>query len=146
MFLIEEKIMFHFWDIKIFVFLWNLLQISKFLTSSQVLLHNASYVYAYFFWILSPIKMKFDQILVCCMTNISNMFLAECWRLETSSRLFYDFIKMTIQQDLAIFNGWHIPFLIVFYSPFQQNETLESRHIWLLSNWGRLLNLKRPGI
>ena len=146
MFLIEEKIMFHFWDIKIFVFLWNLLQISKFLTSLQVLLHNASYVYAYFFWILSPIKMKFGQILVCCMTNISNMFLAECWRLETSSRLFYDFIKMTIQQDLAIFNGWHIPFLIVFYSPFQQNETLESRHIWLLSNWGRLLNLKRPGI
>ena len=146
MFLIEEKIMFHFWDIKIFVFLWNLLQISKFLTSSQVLLHNASYVYAYFFWILSPIKMKFGQILVCCMKNISNMFLAECWRLETSSRLFYDFIKMTIQQDLAIFNGWHIPFLIVFYSPFQQNETLESRHIWLLSNWGRLLNLKRPGI
>ena len=76
--------------------------------------------------------MKFGQILVCCMTNISNMFLAECWRLETSSRLFYDFIKMTIQQDLVIFNGWHIPFLIVFYSPFQKNETLESWHIWLL--------------
>ena len=120
MFLIEEKIMFHFWDIKIFVFLWNLLQISKFLTSSQVLLHNASYVYAYFFWILSPIKMKFGQILVCCMTNISNMFLAECWRLETSSRLFYDFIKITIQQDLAIFNGCHISFLIVLYSPLQK--------------------------
>ena len=39
------------------------------------------------------------------MKNISNMFLDEFWRLETSSRLFYDFIKMTIQQDLAIFNG-----------------------------------------
>ena len=50
--------------------------------------------------------MKFGQILVCCMANISNMFLAECWRLETSSRLFYDFIKMTIQQDLIIFNGY----------------------------------------
>ena len=24
---------------------------------------------------------------------IGSMFLAECWRLETSSRLFYDFIK-----------------------------------------------------
>ena len=47
----------------------------------------------------------FGQIVMCCMTNIFNMFLAECWRLETSSRLFYDFIKMTIQQDLAIFNG-----------------------------------------
>ena len=38
--------------------------------------------------------MKFGQILVCCMTNISNMFLDECWRLETSSRLFYDFILL----------------------------------------------------
>ena len=65
--------------------------------------------------------MKFGQILVCCMTNISNMFLAECWRLETSSRLFYDFIKMTIQQDLAVFNGWHIPFLIVLHSPLEKD-------------------------
>ena len=79
-----------------------------------------SYAYAYFFWILSPIKMEFGQILVCCRRNISNMFLAECWRLETSSTLFYDFIKMTIQVDLAIFNGWHIPFLIVLYWPFQK--------------------------
>ena len=86
------------------------------------MLHNGSYTYAYFFWTLSPIKMKFGQILVCCMTNISNVFLAECWRLETSSRLFYDFIKTTTQQDLTIFNGWHIPFLIVLYSPFQKNK------------------------
>ena len=71
--------------------------------------------------------MKFGQILVCCVANISNMFLAECLRLETSSRLFYDFIKITIQQDLAIFNAWHIPFLIVLYPPFQKNETLELR-------------------
>ena len=88
----------------------------------------------YFFWIPSSIKLKFGQILACCMTNISNMFLAKCWRLETSSRLYYDFIKMTIQQDLAIFNDWHIPFLIVLYSPFQKNKTLESWHNWLLSN------------
>ena len=99
------------------------------------------YTYAYFFWILSSIKMKFCQILVCCMTNNSNMFLAECWRLKASSRLFYGFNKMTIQQDPAIFTGWHITFLIVLYSPFQKkNETLESWHIWLLSNWGGLLN------
>ena len=58
-----------------------------------------------YFESLSPIKMKFGQILVCCMTNTATMFLAECWRLETSSRLFYDFIKMTIQQDMTIFNG-----------------------------------------
>ena len=27
-------------------------------------------------WVLSTIKMKFGQILVCFMANISNMFLA----------------------------------------------------------------------
>ena len=70
--------------------------------------------------------MKFGEILVCCITNIFNMFLAECWKLETSSRSFYDFIKMTIQKELAIFNGWHIPLLIVLYSPFQISEKLES--------------------
>ena len=84
--------------------------------------------------------MKFAQILVCCMTNIANMFLAESWRPETSTWLFYDFIKITIQQDLAIFNGLHAPFLIFLYSPLQKNETLESWHIWLLRNWDRLLN------
>ena len=84
--------------------------------------------------------MKFAQILVCCMTNIANMFLAESWRLETSTRLFYDFIKITIQQDLAIFNGLHAPFLIFLYSPLQKKETLESWYIWLLGNWDRLLN------
>ena len=68
-----------------FVLLWNL-HISK-----SVMSYNASQTHAYFFWILSPIKMKFGQILVC-------------W----------------IQQDLAIFNGWHIPFLIVLYSPFKK--------------------------
>ena len=67
------------------------------------MLHNASYTYAYFFWILSSIRMKFGQILVCYMTNISNMFLGECRRLETISWLFYDFIKMTIQAFQWIF-------------------------------------------
>ena len=33
------------------------------------------------------------------MTKISHIFLAEFWRLEASSRLFYDVIKMTMQQD-----------------------------------------------
>ena len=103
--------------------------------------HNESYTYAYFFWILSRIEMKLGQILVCCLTNISNMFLAQCWRLETSSRPFYDFIKMTIGRDLAIFDGWHVPFLIVPDSPFQKNETLEFWHNCLLSN---LLNWKEP--
>ena len=96
------------------------------------LLDNGSYTYACFLWILSIIKMKFGQVLVFYITNISNMFLAECWKLGTSSRLFYDFIKMPIYQDLAIFNGWYLRFLIVSYSSFQKNETLES---WNNCNW-----------
>ena len=56
----------------------------------------------------------------------SNKFLTKYWRLETSSRLFYDFIKMTIWQDLTIFNGGHIPFLIDTYLPFKKIKTLES--------------------
>ena len=59
-------------------------------------MHNGIYTYAYLFWIVSTIKKKFGQILVCCMANISNMFLVQNWRLETSSRAFYDSIKMTI--------------------------------------------------
>ena len=94
--------------------------------------------YAYFFWILSTIKMKFGDILVCCMRNISNMFLDQCWRLETSSRPLYGFIKMTVKRDPDIFNSWHLLFLIVPYSHFQKNETQESWHNWLLSNWSRL--------
>ena len=90
--------------------------------------------------------MKFGQILVCFMTNISNMFLAECWRLETNFRFFYDFIKITIQQDLGSILMVDIYHLIVLYSPFQKNNTLESWHIWLLSNWGRLLNCIGPVI
>ena len=110
------------------------------------MLHNASYTYFYFFWILSPTKIKFGQILVCCVTNISDMFLAEYWRLKTSCRLFYDYIKIIILQDLAIFNGWYIQFLIALYSPFQKNETLESGYISLLRTWGRLLNWEGHGI
>ena len=69
--------------------------------------------------------MKFGQIPVCCMTNISNMFLAQC------SRLF-----------LIVH---HLPVLNVPYLPSQKNETLESRHNWLLSNWGSLLNWNGSG-
>ena len=84
----------------------------------------------YFFWILSAIKMKFGQILVCWMTNISNLFLAQCWRMETRCRPFYDIISMAVWQDLAIFNNWHLPFLIVPCSPLQKNEALKSWHNW----------------
>ena len=70
--------------------------------------------------------MKLGQILVCYQKNIFSMFLAQSWRLETSSRPFYGLIKTTIGRDLAIFNSWHLPFLIVPDSHIQKKETLES--------------------
>ena len=85
--------------------------------------------------------MEFGQILVCCMKN---RFLG-CWRLQTSYRLFYGFVKMTIYQHLAIFNGLHLQFSIVSDSPFQKNEPVEHWYNWLLSNFSRLLNWKEPG-
>ena len=53
-------------DIQIFVFLRNS-QISKSVTSSKTLLHNASYTFVYFFPILSTTKMKLGQILQCIL-------------------------------------------------------------------------------
>ena len=50
------------------------------------------------------------------------MFLAQCWRLETSSRPVYDFIKMTI-----IFNSWYLQFLIFPY--------FKKINPWFLSKW-----------
>ena len=41
--------------------------------------------------------MKCGQIPVYCIKNISNMFLAQCWKLEASSRPFYYFIKMAVE-------------------------------------------------
>ena len=38
-----------------------------------------------------------SAITICItITNISNMFLAQYWRLEASSMPFYEFIKMAI--------------------------------------------------
>ena len=49
--------------------------------------------------------MKHGQILMCCLTNIFNMSLAQCCKLETSSSPLYNFIKMTTGQDLASFDS-----------------------------------------
>ena len=48
---------------------------------------------------------EFGQILVYLTANVSNMFLAQCWRLEISSRPFYDFNEMAVQRDLSIFSN-----------------------------------------
>ena len=95
---------------------------------------EAILINAYLFWMLCTAKVKFDQILMCCMRNISNLFLPQCWRLKTNFRLFYFFIKMTIKQDLTIFNSWYLPFFIDPYSPLQKDDILESWHnlLWVI--------------
>ena len=50
------------------------------------------------------------------------MFLAQCWRLETNCRPSYDFIKMTIERDLSIFNSGHLSLLTLPYKTFQKME------------------------
>ena len=65
--------------------------------------------------------MKFGQILVYYITNISNMVLSQSWTLETTSGPFDDFIEMKIKQDLAIFN-----------CPIQKNEELESWPLFVI--------------
>ena len=84
--------------------------------------------------------MKFGQTLMCCMKNISKMFLAQCWILGTSSRPFYEFTKMAIW-DPAIFNSWNLPFSNVLYSTFQKNDWNLDKTGYL-GNWSRLLNWK----
>ena len=71
-----------------------------------------------------------------CMTNIFNMLLAWCWILETSSRLFYDFINREI---------W--PFLIVDIYHFYMsliNLFNKMKHWNLAISMSKLLNLKGP--
>ena len=98
------------------------------------MLHNGSYTFPYFFWVLITIKMEFGKILVYLITNISNVFLAQCWRLGTSSRLCYNFNEMAIWRDLSIFSSWYYPFLILLYLNFQKLKLwkLEIIGYWII--------------
>ena len=88
--------------------------------------------FAYFFWILSTIKMKFDQISVC----LKQTFLT-CFWLNAG--------EWELVPGPVIFCGWFFPFSILPYSLFLINETLKTWHDWLSSNWSMLLNCKQPG-
>ena len=57
-----------------------------------------------FLFLLNP---KYYQNKIWSNTSVSfnNLFLAQCWRLETRSRPFYNFNRMTLEQDLAIFSS-----------------------------------------
>ena len=100
-------------------------QISMSVVSLWTLLRNGTYTFAYFFWMLPTIKIKLHQILVHLITNVSIIFLAQCWRLETSSRPLFDFNKVTIYQYLSIFSNFFF-FLIGIHS--MQGWTATTRH------------------
>ena len=97
-----------------FSFLWNS-QILKSVLPSQTLLNNESNTYAYFYWILSTIKMKFGLILAYCMPNTSNIVLAQCRTLESSSKPFYDFITKKIWIRSIFFFFFLLTFTIFKY-------------------------------
>ena len=104
-----------------------------------MLVHNGSYTYAYFFWILSTIKMKFGQILPCCITFVTCFWLiARDWKLIPGPSMTNSKIWPILLVDL--YQLW-VPLIHLF----QKNETLESWHSWLLSDWSRLLNWKGAG-
>ena len=70
---------------------------------------------------INTINIKLGQIFIYCMTNISNIFLIQRWRLETSSG------PLMILLQLHNSNIWaFFPFLNVLYSPFQKNQKLET--------------------
>ena len=98
-----------------------------------VALHVGSRTCAYFFRIPIVIKMKFGQIQECCITNFSNMFLVQCWGLEGSSNPFYDFIKITIWQDLAIFNNiYHFDISLIHLFKKMKHWNLDISGYWVI--------------
>ena len=80
-------------DVKLIFLIWRKnVSFSRYL-DFYVFVKFTNYTFAYSFWILRSIKMKFGQMLVYPITNIFSMFLAQCWRLETNSRLFMILMK-----------------------------------------------------
>lgn len=93
------------WLVLIFHLFWFLMpdewifffkEISKSVTSSRTYLHNRSYTIGYFIRRLASITLRFSQVFGYLMTNIINMVLVQFWRLETSSKVFCCFNKMTL--------------------------------------------------
>ena len=103
------------------------------------------YTYAYFFGILSPVKMKLGQILVCQIFITCFWLNAADWKLVPGP--FMILLKWQNNElwPFLIVDIYHWLTLIVSYSHFQKNETLESWLSWLLSNLNKLLNWKGSG-
>ena len=79
-------------------------------------------------------KWKFGQILAFCLTDIPNMFLNQCWRLETSSGPFIVLFKWQYSEIWQFLMRWNLPFLIVPCSLFQKTKhwNLEIIGYWII--------------
>ena len=89
---------------------------------------------AYFFWVLSSIKMKFGQVLVCCMKNICNMFLAQCWRLETSSAPFMSLLKWQYSEiwPFLIVDIYHFWMSLIYHFKKTKHWNLDIIVYWVI--------------
>ena len=77
-----------------------------------------------FSWMLLGIKMKLTEMLVYLVNNIPNIFLVQFWSLETSSRIFYGFQKISIAWRQFIFSAWWLTILIVTVYAFKRTKII----------------------
>ena len=79
------------------------------------------------------------------IADIFDLFWAQFWRLETSSRVFYDSNEMGISLDILLYICWYLQLSLAQNSHFQNSK--KQKHI-ILGYWKiplGLLNLKGPG-
>ena len=106
-------------------------------------MHNGSYTFVYFFWILSTIKMKFGYILVYLIANISNMFCLHAGNGKLVPDLFRVLRKWQHSKICQVL-GVDVEHFHSHLFTLSKKETLEPWPNLLLSNWSRLLNWKWP--
>ena len=68
--------------------------------------------------------------------NISILFLLWFWNLETSSRPFYDFKKITISHSQFYFSNWWLTILIATGPTFKRTKNLKVVIIGLVTAIG----------
>ena len=130
--------MFCSWDIWIFVFLWNP-QISKSVTSSQAVLHHM------LISLQCYVLTKWNLIKYYCPVWWTFLICFPCWSGKLVPGPFMILLKWQYSKTwpFLVIDIYHFQMSLIHL--FKKNETLESWHDWLLSNWSRLLNWKEPG-
>ena len=133
----QKFVFFHFFLLKILIHTFMCLmnpEISKSVTPPKILLHIKSFTFDCLLRITGTTKMKSGQISVELLVTNPNSFLHSFWRLETSSRSFYDFDKMTVWCDLRDFGSWCSLFFSIFEHIFkrEKSQKLIAVGFWLI--------------